>query len=105
MISDEQYDIQMAGISVAASGSYDGSLRSGDYGWSAPLQDVYNLRKNFEYLMQPIFENDNDFLKKVINRLKGSDGEGWAVGEMVERALKLKKSGLYTTLPEGGSVV
>lgn len=46
----EQLEVQLAGISVAASGwaNVDGDAKQGDYGWSVPFDDVKNLRVRME---------------------------------------------------------
>ena len=59
-----------------------------------------DLGDNFEWLMEKlewleklervigaIEGHDITLLRKKVNQLKGTDGEGWAVGEMLERAL------------------
>jgi hypothetical protein len=44
---------------------------------------------SFTYLLQPLEGHDMRQLKKVVIRLKQSDGEGWAAGEMLDRAITL----------------
>lgn len=39
-------------------------------------------------ILEPLLTQDEEQLSKLITRLKQSDGEQWAVGEMLERALK-----------------
>jgi len=39
-------------------------------------------------VIQPLCDHDEDLLRMWITRLKRSDGEGWAVGETLERALR-----------------
>jgi hypothetical protein len=39
-------------------------------------------------IVQPLCDHDEDLLRMWITRLKQSDGEGRAVGEMLERALR-----------------
>lgn len=40
-------------------------------------------------VLEPIADHDREMLALVANRLKGSGGEDWAIGEMVERACAL----------------
>jgi len=39
-------------------------------------------------LVEPICDHDTENLKRWVERLKTSDGEGWAIGEMLERAMR-----------------
>jgi hypothetical protein len=39
-------------------------------------------------IVEPILEHDEQRLHEVVTRLKQADGESWAVGEMLERALR-----------------
>jgi len=39
-------------------------------------------------ILEPIFEQDNLDLEKVVKELKQTSGEKWAVGEMLERAMR-----------------
>ena len=43
-------------------------------------------------LLDPIKDHDRRMLRGVVERLKQSDGEGWAVGDMLESALLLLAS-------------
>ena len=46
------------------------------------------LEAENEMLREPLVGHDTNLLLAHARRLKQSDGEGWAIGEMVERALK-----------------
>lgn len=39
-------------------------------------------------LIEALEGHDTQFLQLKATQLKQSDGEGWAIGEMVERAIK-----------------
>lgn len=39
-------------------------------------------------VVEPIVYHDEQHLQQWITRLKQSDGESWAIGEMLERALR-----------------
>ena len=41
-----------------------------------------------EDILEAIADHDMDMLLAKAIYLKGTDGEGWAVGEMLERAVK-----------------
>jgi hypothetical protein len=47
--------------------------------------------EHLEEALKPLDGHDYEYLLKVAERLKGSDGEGWAVGEMLERVIALKE--------------
>lgn len=51
----------------------------------APAVQVYKILLNT--IVEPITHHDEDQLRGWVVQLKQSDGEGWAVGEMLERAL------------------
>jgi len=55
-----------------------------------------------DYIFEPIQNHEVSMLMGVVKRLKQSDGEGWAVGEMLERALKVNAYGekLAKELPD-----
>lgn len=42
-----------------------------------------------KYIIEAIEGNDTDMLLRKALYLKGTDGEGWAVGEMLERAVRI----------------
>jgi hypothetical protein len=58
--------------------------------WRYPKSPLAKYRAErvsaLEAVIDPIREHDRRFLRKWVERLKTSDGEGWAVGEMLERA-------------------
>ena len=39
-------------------------------------------------IVEPIAEHDEAYLRGWVSYLKGEGGEGWAVGEMLERAMR-----------------
>lgn len=43
--------------------------------------------KGLRAIIEPIVQHDRPLLRKKAAQLKQSDGEGWAIGEMLERAL------------------
>ena len=53
----------------------------------------YELR--LKEILNPLFHQDTSMIRKKIQQLKKSDGEGWACGEIVERAL-ITFEALYT---------
>ena len=46
---------------------------------------------SLEYVYEPLKTQDKEMIKKKIETLKQSDGEGWAIGEVIERLLEEKK--------------
>lgn len=53
------------------------------------LEKVKEMMINVDYIIDSIGGHDRDMLIKKAKYLKGTDGEGWAVGEMIERVLAL----------------
>ena len=43
-------------------------------------------------ILEPLDGHNLVNMEKVVERLKQSDGEGWAAGEMLERVLKLAEN-------------
>ena len=52
------------------------------------LEKLAQLEAENDRLREPLVGHDTNLLLAHARRLKQSDGEGWAIGEMVERALK-----------------
>ena len=50
-------------------------------------KDLLRRLEKLERVIGAIEGHDITLLRKKVNQLKGTDGEGWAVGEMLERAL------------------
>jgi len=48
-----------------------------------------SYRNELVHILEPLEGHDLEKLDGVSRRLKQSDGEGWAVGEMLERALNI----------------
>jgi hypothetical protein len=44
-----------------------------------------------KHILEPLIGISFENLRLVVTRLKQSDGEGWAVGEMLERIIKTAK--------------
>ncbi len=51
------------------------------------VEPVTTIINSFNHIIEPLENYDLDTLRDVVTRLKQSDGEGWAVGEVVERIL------------------
>ncbi len=45
----------------------------------------YELR--LKEILNPLFHQDTQMIRKKIKQLKENDGESWACGEIIERAL------------------
>ena len=45
------------------------------------------LLQDLAYILESIRGLDVDELRKHVRRLKQSDGEGWAIGELLDRAI------------------
>lgn len=43
----------------------------------------------YEEVLESLKMQDKNMLRKVVDKLKQTDGESWAIGEMVERACAL----------------
>ena len=50
-------------------------------------KELLDRVEKLERVIGAIEGHDITLLRKKVNQLKGTDGEGWAVGEMLERAL------------------
>jgi hypothetical protein len=46
-------------------------------------------REYLTYILEPLEGHDKENLIKVAKKLQESDGEGWAVGEMLYHALQI----------------
>jgi len=42
--------------------------------------------KGYKAVLVPLLKQDRSLLRKKANQLKQTDGEGWAIGEAIERA-------------------
>jgi len=51
------------------------------------MADIIEFTAKAINALKALEGHDRKLLLAHANRLKGSDGEGWAIGEMVERAL------------------
>ncbi len=52
-------------------------------------EEMMNTYKTILHtIIEPIVGHDEEQLATIVTRLKQTDGESWAVGEMLERALK-----------------
>jgi hypothetical protein len=62
---------------------------------NAPSDLAYLLGRvaELEAVLSALDGHDRKMLWTVARRLKGEDGEGWAVGEMVKRYIKLAQAG------------
>ena len=56
----EQLEVQLAGCSVAAFGWNASPAIKGGWGWSPAYQDVLDLRRRFESLLEHILPLDGD---------------------------------------------
>ena len=50
-----------------------------------------NESEQLTWLLRPLKRQDPDILAEKVTELKRLDGESWAIGEMVERAVMLHK--------------
>ena len=57
------------------------------------LEKVKEMVANIDYVIDAISSHDKNMLLKKAGYLKGTDGEGWAVGEMIERVLLVLELG------------
>lgn len=51
------------------------------------ISDLKARNAKLERVLEPLQGHDEKYLKYKISMLKQSDGEGWAVGELLERAI------------------
>ncbi len=51
------------------------------------VEPVTTIINSFNHIIEPIENHKLDVLRTVVTGLKQNDGEGWVVGEMVERLL------------------
>jgi non-ribosomal peptide synthetase component F len=56
----ERLHVQLAGCSVAALGWNKNPAVRGDYGWSPAYQDVLDLRRKYEAMLQPEAQAEHD---------------------------------------------
>lgn len=61
------------------------------------IEKIKEMMVSVDYIIDAISSHDRNMLLKKAQYLKGTDGEGWEVGEMIERVLDLMQLG------EGGT--
>ena len=47
------------------------------------------LMRYYGEIIDPLRDHDRKFLRKKVTMLKQSDGEGWAIGESLQRIINL----------------
>lgn len=77
------WEQKMLGIIADAIGPLNGDAPLGDHPGAGLLAELAALRKVAEALTG----HDHGHLSRWVTTLKQSDGEGWAIGEMVQRYL------------------
>ena len=55
------------------------------------VSDELQLTSNrLDYIRELVLQQDKEVMQTKIKQLKQSDGEGWAIGETIERILDIK---------------
>ena len=56
---------------------------------STPSPEKPEKQTSLQYILEPLNDHGRKHLQNVAQRLKQSNGEGWAVGEMLRRAMEV----------------